>query len=116
MNGAPRVYVLDDLIAKPGEGRALLDAYMADYAPGARARGMTLEHVLVSPPLWMDDQPNTISITWSVAGAAGWWAMRHAAGADPGTTAFWEAVSDRLLGRARRFAAAPGDVEALGHG
>jgi len=116
VNDVPRLYVLDELIAKPGEGLILLDAYMSDYSPGARARGMTLEHILVSPPLWMDDQPNTISITWSVAGAAGWWAMRLAAGADPGATAFWAAAGDRLLGRTRRFAAAPDDVESLCHG
>lgn len=116
MSATPKVYVVDELVAKPGDGRALLDAYMADYAPGARARGMTLEQVLVSPPLWADDQPNTLTITWSVAGAAGWWAMRLAAGADPGAVAFWKAAAERLVSRARRFAAAPDDVEALCHG
>ncbi len=76
------VQIIDDLVARPGEGKALLDAYMADYAPGARARGMVLDRVLVSPPLWMDDQPNTLTIVWNVEGAAGWWGMRLAAGDD----------------------------------
>ena len=59
MSATPKVYVVDELVAKPGDGRVLLDAYMADYAPGARARGMTLEQVLVSPPLWADELEHT---------------------------------------------------------
>lgn len=110
------VQIIDELVALPGQGKGLLDAYMADYAPGARARGMVLERVLVSPPLWMDDQPNTLTIIWNVEGAAGWWGMRLAAGADPGATAFWQAAADRLVSRARRFAAAPEDVETLCNG
>lgn len=110
------VQIIDELVALPGQGKGLLAAYMADYAPGARARGMVLERVLVSPPLWMDDQPNTLTIIWNVEGAAGWWGMRLAAGADPGATAFWQATADRLVSRARRFAAAPGDVETLCNG
>ena len=110
------VQIIDALVALPGQGKGLLAAYRADYAPGARARGMVLERVLVSPPLWMDDQPNTLTIIWNVEGAAGWWGMRLAAGADPGATAFWQATADRLVSRARRVAAAPGDVETLCNG
>ena len=111
----PPVYVIDELVVRPGEGRAVLDHYLAHYAPGAKARGMALERVLVSPPVWMDDQSNTLTITWTVAGAEGWWGMRLAATADPEVAAFWEAAADRLVSRRRSFAAEAQDVEALCH-
>jgi hypothetical protein len=107
------VYVVDELVARPGQGKRLLDEYLAHYAPGATARGMALEQVLVSPPVWMDDQPNTLTIIWTVAGAEGWWAMRLGASADPGVAAFWDGAGERLLSRRRSFAAAPEAVEAL---
>ena len=107
------VYVVDELVARPGEGKAVLDDYLERYAPSAKARGMTLGQVLVSPPVWLDDQSNTITITWTVPGAEGWWGMRLAASADSGVEAFWDAADARLLSRKRSFAAAPDDVEAL---
>ena len=39
------VFIIDDIVAKPGQGRALLEAYRQDYAPGAKARGMALERI-----------------------------------------------------------------------
>ena len=112
----PAVYIIDELVARPGEGRRLLDDYLNRYVPGGKERGMRLERVLVSPPVWMDDQPNTLTISWTVAGAAGWWGMRIASPADPEVKAFWDAAGDRLLSRKRSFAAAPDDVEALSGG
>ena len=113
---SPAIFIIDELVARPGEGRGLLDHYMARHAPGAKARGMALERVLVSPPVWMDDQPNTLTFVWSVVGVEGWWGMRLAASADPEVAAFWDAAGDRLLSRKRSFAAAPEDVEALCRG
>ncbi|MGV3480860.1 MAG: hypothetical protein ACO1O3_12990 [Sphingobium sp.] len=69
----PLIQVIDEIVARPGEGKALLDDYLARYAPGARARGMVLEQILVSPPVWLDDQSNTLSFRWSLADAAAWW-------------------------------------------
>ena len=34
----PLIQVIDEIVARPGEGKALLDDYLARYAPGARAR------------------------------------------------------------------------------
>lgn len=112
----PDVHIIDELVARPGEGRRVLDDYMTRYAPGAKARGMVLDRVLVSPPVWMDDQPNTLTIVWTVAGAGGWWAMRLGASADPDVAAWWAEAGDRLMSRRRSFAAAPEQVEALCRG
>lgn len=113
---SPTVQIIDELVSRPGEGPQVFADYMERYAPDAKARGMTLDRVMVSPPVWMEDQPNTILIIWSVSGAEGWWGMRLAATASPDTAEFWSWIGPRLLDRKRRFAAAPEDVETLCHG
>ena len=85
----PPVFVIDDLVAKPGRGEELLRAYLARYAPGARERGMTLVHQLVSPAYWLPDGSNRLLFVWTVAGAAGAWRMKHAGRQDPELAAWW---------------------------
>ena len=110
---APMVHAIDEIVAKPGEGKALLCDYMMRYAPGARARGMTLEQVLVSPPMWLDDQPNTLVFRWSLAGAGAWWQMRFVGGNDPDVAIWWADVDARAVSRRRFFASDPADIERL---
>ena len=64
------VYIVDQVTSKPGAGRAFLDAYMQRYAPGAKERGMTLEHTWVAPPVWLEDGSNTLFFVWSVKGVS----------------------------------------------
>jgi hypothetical protein len=106
-------YVLDEITAKPGKAKALLETYLSDYAPAARERGMVLDRVLVSPPLWMDEQPNTLHITWTIAGAPGFWSMSHQGRRNPAVRAFWDSVEPLIETRSRRFLAASADVEAM---
>lgn len=74
------VYVIDRVVTKPGQARVFVDRYLAEYAPGARSRGMTLERVLVSPPIWFDDRSNTVTVTWSLPDPQAWWQMTWRAG------------------------------------
>ena len=69
------VYVIDRVVTRPGRAREFVDRYLAEYAPGARERGMTLRDVLVSPPIWFADQSNTVTISWSLPSARAWWAL-----------------------------------------
>ncbi|WP_294047992.1 hypothetical protein [Sphingopyxis sp.] len=110
---APTVHAIDEIVAKPGEGKALLEDYLARYAPGARARGMTLEQILVSPPMWLDDQSNTLVFLWSLAGAGAWWQMRFVGGNDPDVGAWWADADARAVSRRRFFASDPADMERL---
>lgn len=110
---APMVHAIDEIVAKPGEGKALLGDYLARYAPGARARGMVLEQILVSPPMWLDDQSNTLVFRWSLAGAGAWWQMRFVGGNDPDVAAWWADVDARAVSRRRFFASDPADMERL---
>ena len=109
------IHAIDEIVAKPGDGKAMLDDYLARYAPGARARGMVLEQVLVSPPMWLDDQSNTLSFRWSIADTGGWWQMRFVGGNDPEVIAWWAEADARAVSRRRFSAAEPADIEGLCH-
>lgn len=107
------VYVIDRVVTRPGRGREFVDTYLAEYAPGARERGMTLRNVLVSPPIWYDDAPNTVTVTWSLPNARAWWEMTWKARPDPAVGAWWDGVADLIAERDRSAAAAYDDVARL---
>jgi hypothetical protein len=109
----PPAYVLDEIVCKPGKAKQVLEQYMASYVPAAKARGMELDRTLISPPMWMEEQPNTLHITWKLAGAPGFWAMSFQSRRNPDVQAFWNALEPLIEKRSRRFLAATTDVEAL---
>jgi hypothetical protein len=107
------VYVVDRVVTRPGKAREFVDTYLAEYAPGARARGMTLRDVLVSPPIWFDDQSNTVTITWSLPSARAWWEMTWQGRPDPALGKWWSDISEMVVERTRTVAAAADDVDPL---
>lgn len=108
------VYVVDDVTARPGAGEAFLEAYLQRYAPGAQARGLTLLHRLVSPPVWLHDQSNRLLFVWTAEGSAGVWASKFAGRSDPALAAWWETEAAALIeSRTRAVYADPADVGAL---
>lgn len=107
------VYVIDRVITRPGCARKFVDTYLAEYAPGARARGMTLCDVLVSPPIWFDDQSNTVTITWSLPSARAWWEMTWKGRPDPALAPWWDGIGELVEERTRSVAAAADDVDEL---
>lgn len=107
------VFVIDRVVTRPGRAKAFVDTYLAEYAPGARARGMTLRDVLVSPPIWFDDRPNTVTITWSLPGAQAWWEMTWQGRADPTLGPWWEGIGELVDVRTRSVAAAADELDRL---
>jgi hypothetical protein len=107
------IYIVDEIVTRPGEGRAFLDVYMKRYAPAAQARGLTLDRVLVSPPLWLDDQSNILTITWTLQGAPAWWQMSFRSRTDPSVTSWWAEVDEKVVSRKRSYMSAAADIEAL---
>lgn len=96
------ILIVDTITAQPGQARALYDRYMADYAPGARARGMELRRALIEPPLAMrGDRVNTLSFVWAVDGVEGWWRARFASSFDRSIGAFWQAIAPLVRHRTR---------------
>jgi hypothetical protein len=108
-----RVFVVDRVVTKPGRAKAFVDTYLAEYAPGARSRGMTLRDVLVSPPIWSEDLSNTVTITWTLPSAQAWWEMTWKGRPDPALGEWWSRISELVTERSRSFAAAADDVDGL---
>lgn len=110
------LYIVDDVTAKPGAGAAFLEAYLQRYVPGAQARGLSLLHRLVSPPVWLPDQSNRLLFIWTAEGAAGVWASKFAGRSDPALAAWWETEAAALIeSRTRAVYSDPDDVAALAH-
>jgi hypothetical protein len=95
------IYILDEIEPNPGGVEAYRSAYLADYAPAARARGMTLESVRLSPPVALAGGGNIISFLWSVPDVATFWAARLAGEADK--AAWWARSAELAVSRTRRF-------------
>jgi hypothetical protein len=107
------VYIVDRVVTRPGRAREFIDRYLAEYASGARERGMTLQDVLVSPPIWLSDQTNTVTITWSLPSARAWWEMTWQGRPDPTLGKWWKDISGLVVERTRSVAAAADDVDEL---
>jgi hypothetical protein len=107
------VFVIDRVRTQPGCARRFVDAYLAEYAPGARERGMALRDVLVSPPIWFDDAVNVVTITWVLPDAQAWWEMTWKGRPDPKLGEWWSRISELIVERSRSFAAAADDVDGL---
>ena len=108
-----RIFVIDRVVTKPGRARKFVNIYLAEYAPGARSRGMTLCDVLISPPIWSEDQSNTVTITWSLPDARAWWEMTWKGRPDPTLGEWWSRAGELIAERDRSVAAALDDVDGL---
>jgi len=111
--GNETIYILDQITPKPGQAQAFLNAYMEKYAPAARARGMTLVHRWVSPPMWLKEQSNTLFIIWTVQGAKAWWQMSFLGRRDPTVVGWWEEAESMIEKRHRCFLSDVADIESL---
>lgn len=107
------IYLTDQVVLIPGAARAFVESYLNEYAPGAVARGLTLERVLVQPPLWLDDASNTVIATWTVDGAEHWWEAAVAGRYDPEPALWWEQFTDRIVTRDRYISADARDLDRL---
>lgn len=107
------VLVIDRILTEPGQARRFVDRYLAEYAPGAKGRGMTLRSVLVSPPIWFDNESNTVTITWSLPSPLAWWQMTWQGRTDPQLGRWWSEIDELVAERTRSVAAAASDVDAL---
>lgn len=107
------VHVVDRVVLRPGRAKEFVDAYLAQYVPRARIRGLTLDRLLVSPPVWLDDEPVTLTALWSAAGPAGWWKAAVDVRYDPESAGWWERHAGLVVERERSSAADPRDVALL---
>lgn len=109
------IYIIDEFVAAPGKGKDLIAAYYERYVPGAKARGMVLDRVIVSPPLWLVEGSNRLTISWTVEGAGGWWGQAVQSRYDPAVGAFWSSIEPLISSRVRHFGAAEADIAEISH-
>ncbi|MCO5398998.1 hypothetical protein [Ralstonia soli] len=93
------IHVLDEIVLAPTHLNAVLDLLENTYLPNSAARGLTLLQRWVSPPVALDDVPNTLWLLWQVPDAPAYYAMR--ASIDASAFAFWAQV-DALCEARRR--------------
>lgn len=109
-----KMYIIDQILCKQGDGSRFLRYYMDNYAPGAKDRGMTLEHTIVSPPVWAAEVPNTLIIIWSVQpGAMGWGGMASKSRWNPEIPKFWKKVDGMVQSRHHYISADESALEDL---
>lgn len=96
------IVVQDRIDVAPADLPRLRTMLRERYLPGAAARGLTLIDELVSPPLQLQERPNTLWLRWSLADAGAFWAARYASG-DPAVVAFWAELDTFVLARERHY-------------
>lgn len=74
---------------------------------------MSLQDILVSPPVWFTDQSNTVTITWSLPNARAWWEMTWKGRPDPELARWWGSIEHLVEERHRSVSAAADDVDRL---
>jgi hypothetical protein len=109
-----KVFIFDEIVVAESQSAKLRAAYLDQYAPTARARGMVLEGAWRSPPVELPDRQMTLHFLWSVANVGGWWAMRLGAAranpeldvpldGDEEKLCWWAWVDDVAVSRKRSF-------------
>ncbi|UDM53493.1 hypothetical protein [Cupriavidus sp. MP-37] len=98
------IHILDEIVLAPGNLPAVLELLEGQYLPGSAARDLALVQRWVSPPVALEDAPNTLWLLWQVPDAPAYYAMR--AGIDGPALAFWSAVGSLIESRRRHVMAA----------
>lgn len=109
----PVIYLVDRLVAKPGLGREVHDAYLEHFEAVAAEKSMTLDRAVIAPPIWLTDPAsnNTLEFTWAFQGYP---ALAAAISyGDASVTAWWRELEEKLESRDRSYFASEADVEVL---
>jgi len=84
------IHILDEIVLAPGHLPTVLGLLESQYLPGSAPRGLALQQRWVSPPVALEDAPNTLWLLWQVPDAPAYYAMR--ASIDAHALAFWSTV------------------------
>lgn len=114
MKGEETIFVMDRIVSLPGRGAEVHRYYVEHYVPVALARGLTLKHRWVSPPVWLEDgQSNTLCFIWSVTGVSGYWGVEARARWDETSSLFWQGLAPMIESRTRSVMAEDIDIGTL---
>lgn len=97
------IHILDEIVLAPGHLPTVLTLLEDQYLPGSAARGLALLQRWVSPPVALEDAPNTLWLLWQVPDAPAYYTMR--ASIDAPALAFWSTVDTLCEARRRHVMA-----------
>lgn len=109
----PHLYIVDRVVLRPGRVREFIDAYVRDYVPGARSRGLELDRILVTPPVWVDGEEHTVTATWLVDGPGQWWQAAVAGRHDPAPARWWHSMAELIIDRTHSTEARAEEISEL---
>ena len=101
------ITILDEVQCCAGDLPDLLQRFEQDYLPAALERGLILSGQWVSPPVALQDKPNTLWWQWQIADAASYYGMR--AGQTQAVADFWATVDEVALERHRHVMVPAGE-------
>ena len=105
------IFLIDELVSRPGEGEALLGAYRRLIAGPAEQRGMWLSRTLVEPCVWCKTSANRLIFMWSLPNAAAAWRQKSTNRHDPEIAAAWREIDSMAAERKRALVC---DAEMVG--
>jgi len=105
------IHIVERISTRPGAARAMAEAIRRDYLPLAGERGMTLDRILVSPPIFDPELSNEVTVLWTVPDAKAWWLMAKSGRADTRAADFWRSHADLIVERHRSMATGDEQVE-----
>lgn len=108
------IYIVDRLVTKPGEGKAVYDDFMENMKPLMEAGGWKFKRASVAPAIWLDTDSNIIEIEWTMADIVKEaWAYSSANRSNAEYQQWWVDVREHLVSNDRVYSAPESYMEVL---
>lgn len=108
------IYIVDRLVTKPGEGKAVYDNFMENMKPLIEGAGWKFKRATVAPAMWLDTDSNIIEIEWTMADIVQEaWAYSSGTRYNPEYVQWWAEIRDQLVSNSRVYSAPESYMEVL---
>lgn len=108
------IYIVDRLVTKPGEGKAVYDDFMANMKPLIEGAGWKFKRATVAPAMWLDTDSNIIEIEWTMADIVQEaWAYSSGTRYNPEYVQWWSTIRENLVSNDRVYSASESYMEVL---
>lgn len=108
------IYIVDRLVTKPGEGKAVYDSFMENMKPLMEEGGWKFKRASVAPAIWLDTDSNIIEIEWTMDDIVQQaWAYTSATRSKPEYVQWWTEIRDHLVSNDRVYSAPESYMEVL---
>ena len=95
------VWVVDDIVVKPGCQQQVIDLFTGEYADYAKERKLELENMFLLPPLERPNDVSRILFIWRYVSLDDLWEARYGEENDDRLTALWGRLDTLIVSRTR---------------